>query len=454
MLRTKPSFSKLAIISLLVAFLVSALFVVSSGSSHGDDGMPTIPESMQPKPEAGSAVGEDTLDLLTGWVAGTGKKTRKQILDTARKLWDFEVSIEEGTSGRLPQVVASRVAGGKSVDLVRIPPTSETQGLASQGVFMEVTDLWNQYGLTEVIPETLQGLYMSDGKYYGFPTVIEDHSMLFYNIEVLEEAGAELPPYESYDEFFSVLEKVRENTDATPITLGFKEPNAARWMFGKFIVGALGPEGYARIASGNASQEDWEEVLSTVKELLSYANKDVSTLKSGFGPQQRTATGDSAFANGGTWFVPIFNEAGERGEVWNYAPMPGPSRNTLYAMVSSYWIGASSAHPNNSKAVAYTSLLPEVQERVALVKQAAPARTDVMVPEDEATAGTLYQVRQLEEAEAVVPTYDLLTPSGLGTEIEDILMRFISNRNVEKTAEELIRLQNNNPDKFESDYSF
>jgi len=437
---------------LMLTLLLSGLAFSATAEDHNDG--PEIPASMQPMPEAGTAVGEAKLDILTGWVAGTGRKTRQQILDTAKKLWDFEVSIEEGTSGQLPQVVASRVAGGRSVSLVRIPPTSETQSLASQGVFMDVTDIWEDYGLEEVIPNSLQSLYKANGNYYGFPQVIEDHSMLFYNVEVLEEAGADLPPYEDYDKFFSVLEKVRENTDSTPIVLGVKEPNAARWLFGKLIVGAVGPAGYAKIANGNATVEDWTEVLEQAKELLSYANKDVSTLKSGFGPQQRTATGDAAFTNGGTWFVPIFNEAGERGEVWNYAPMPGPGRNTLYAMVSSYWIGATSDQPNNSKAVVYTSLLPQVQKEMALVKQAAPARTDVQVPEEDASAGTLYQINQLKTADAVVPTFDLIIPSGLGTQFEDALMKFVSNRNVEKTAKELVRIQNNNEDKYTGGYSF
>ncbi len=437
---------------LIMTLLISGFALSTAASSHMDE--PEIPESMKPVPKAGTEVGEKKLDILTGWVAGTGKKTRKQILDTAKKLWDFEVSIEEGTSGQLPQVVASRVAGGKAVDLVRIPPTSETQGLAGQGVFMDVTDIWKDYGLEDVIPDSLQSLYKSNGKYYGFPQVIEDHSMLFYNIEVLDEAGAEHPPYETYDEFFAALEKVKENTDSTPIVLGFKEPNAARWMFGKIIVGAVGPSGYAKIANGNATVEDWEEVLGLAKKILSYANKDVSTLKSGFGPQQRTAAGDAAFTNGGTWFVPIFNEAGERGEVWNYAPMPGPGQSTLYAMVSSYWIGATSNQPNNAKAVVYTSLLPKVQQEMALTKQAAPARTDVEVPEDKATAGTLYQINQLKTADAVVPTFDLIIPSGLGTQFEDALMKFISQRNVEKTAKELVRIQNNNKDKYKASYSF
>lgn len=437
---------------LVLTLLLSGMAISAAASEHMDE--PEIPESMMPVPEAGTEVGESSLDILTGWVAGTGRDTRQKIVDVANQLWDFEVEIEEGTSGQLPQVVASRVAGGKPVSLVRIPPTSETQSLASQGVFMDVTDIWEDYGLPDVITDSLESLYKANGNYYGFPQVIEDHSMLFHNVEVLEEAGADLPPYESYDKFFSVLEKVEENTDATPIVLGVKEPNAARWLFGKLIVGAIGPEGYARVANGTATMEDWTTVLDQAKELLSYANEDVSTLKSGFGPQQRTAAGDAAFTNGGTWFVPIFNEAGERGEVWDYAPMPGPSRNTLYAMVSSYWIGATSEQPNNAKAMVYTSLLPEVQKEMALTKQAAPARTDVDVPEDEASAGTLYQINQLQSADAVVPTFDLIIPSGLGTEYEDVLMQFISNRNVDKTAEELVQIQEENEDEYSGGYSF
>ncbi len=450
----KHAFSiRKGIVGLLVlTLLMSGMAISAAASQHKDE--PEIPESMMPVPEAGTEVGEPKLDILTGWVGGTGKETRGKIIDVASQLWDFEVEIEEGTSGQLPQVVASRVAGGKPVSLVRIPPTSETQSLASQGVFMDVTDIWEDYGLPDVITDSLESLYKANGSYYGFPQVIEDHSMLFYNMEVLEEAGVDLPPYETYDKFFSVLEKVEQNTDATPIVLGVQEPNAARWLFGKLIVGAIGPEGYSRVANGTATMEDWTMVLEQAKELFSYANEDIATLKSGFGPQQRTAAGDAAFTNAGTWFVPIFNEAGDRGEVWNYSPMPGPNRNTLYAMVSSYWIGATSEQPNNAKAMVYTSLLPEVQKEMALTKQAAPARTDVEVPEDQATAGTLYQLEQLNTADAVVPTFDLIIPSGLGTEYEDILMQFVSNRNVEETAERLVQLQENNEDEYSGGYSF
>ncbi|WP_163538529.1 ABC transporter substrate-binding protein [Gracilibacillus sp. YIM 98692] len=56
-------------------------------------------------------------------------------------------------------------------------------------------------------------IYAQDGNYYGLPTHV-GASMMYYNTEIMEEAGVDIESIQTWDDFMEAGQKVVDNTDA------------------------------------------------------------------------------------------------------------------------------------------------------------------------------------------------------------------------------------------------
>ncbi|WP_077624540.1 ABC transporter substrate-binding protein [Sediminibacillus massiliensis] len=61
-------------------------------------------------------------------------------------------------------------------------------------------------------------IYSKDGQYYGMPTHV-GATMMYYNTEIMEEAGVDIDSIETWDDYVEAGKKVVENTDAMMTTV-------------------------------------------------------------------------------------------------------------------------------------------------------------------------------------------------------------------------------------------
>jgi multiple sugar transport system substrate-binding protein len=83
-------------------------------------------------------------------------------------------------------------------------------------LFTDIDDLWKQEGWEQVIPESLQEVSQSNGRYVFLPT----HcfwTAFYYNKALFEQF--DLTPPETWDEFLEVCATLKQN-DITPIAIG------------------------------------------------------------------------------------------------------------------------------------------------------------------------------------------------------------------------------------------
>lgn len=112
-----------------------------------------------------------------------------------------------------------------------------------------------------------------NGKQYGTPWSM-DGKAFFYNVDVFNELGIEIPT--TLSELYAVCEKLKENGYDEPISAGFSAPWAISHYLGTLCQRVVDPEVLAKDYTGGGDFTDpgYIEALNILKELGQYMTAD------------------------------------------------------------------------------------------------------------------------------------------------------------------------------------
>lgn len=112
-----------------------------------------------------------------------------------------------------------------------------------------------------------------NGKQYGAPWSM-DGKAFFYNVDVFEELGIEIPT--TLNELYAVCEKLKENGYDEPISAGFSAPWAVSHYLGTICQRVVDPEVLAKDYTGGGDFSDpaYIEALNIFKKLGEYMTSD------------------------------------------------------------------------------------------------------------------------------------------------------------------------------------
>ncbi len=112
-----------------------------------------------------------------------------------------------------------------------------------------------------------------NGKQYGTPWSM-DGKAFFYNVDVFNELGIEIPT--TLSELYAVCEKLKENGYDEPISAGFSAPWAISHYLGTLCQRVVDPEVLAKDYTGGGDFTDpgYIEALNILKELGKYMTAD------------------------------------------------------------------------------------------------------------------------------------------------------------------------------------
>lgn len=112
-----------------------------------------------------------------------------------------------------------------------------------------------------------------NGKQYGAPWSM-DGKAFFYNVDVFEELGIEIPT--TLNELYAVCEKLKENGYDEPISAGFSAPWAVSHYLGTICQRVVDPEVLAKDYTGGGDFSDpaYIEALNIFKKLGEYMTAD------------------------------------------------------------------------------------------------------------------------------------------------------------------------------------
>ena len=119
------------------------------------------------------------------------------------------------------QKIKTLIAGGEIPDMFSMDADPYARTLLEQGVLMDITDVCEKHDLSQYYYDSaFKWGAFSDGVQVGLPAE-SDIEMFWYNTEIFENAGVEVP--KTMDEFMDVCQKLKDY-GVTPIAMAGKEP--------------------------------------------------------------------------------------------------------------------------------------------------------------------------------------------------------------------------------------
>lgn len=216
------------------------------------------------------------------------------------------------------------LAGGTDVDIVDIRGVSQMATYADQGALLDITELIS--GDADLDTAKYGDMWASsdvNGAYYALPTRTTCWA-LFYNPDMLAQAGVEAPEQMTWDEYIDYSSKVAAGLegaaaeDGSPIYAGYWVP----WIYHFSAI----QSGVYADAEDTSKIKDSLELLNTLWTNGShYSYVDVSSETYDYFSEFQN--GHVALLPNGEWVVNMLMSAKENGEPvpnWEVAPMPVP----------------------------------------------------------------------------------------------------------------------------------
>jgi glucose/mannose transport system substrate-binding protein len=368
---------------------------------------------------------ENTFELMHGWTGGDGAEA----VDALESAFQDEFPNMEtdfraiGGTGNvnLDQAVAQRLRAGE-------PPSSfagwpGNNLVQYEGVLGDIeADVWDEAGLKEPhADEVVEACRFND----GFSAVpIGSHRMndLFYNIEVVEEAGVDPESIDSFDAFVDALDAVATETDAVPYA-----NSLATWTVLQFwavnMLGTQGFDAYMNFVNGEGDESAVRAAFENVETVLSeYLNDDAPEIDF-TEANQRIMSGDAAFIHQGNWVAGAYvNEDLAFGEDWGRIQYPGTENMYGFHLDSFIYPGGDLDNPSPEESKAFLRFAGSETAHVQFnqYKGSIPTRD---VPTDDFSPYLTETIEDFAEADQRPPTlaHGLAVTQDVQSDLEDAL---------------------------------
>ncbi|MCL2803262.1 MAG: ABC transporter substrate-binding protein [Micrococcales bacterium] len=247
------------------------------------------------------------------------------------------------------------------------------------GLVQDVSNLYDEFGLTEAVPADLLDLVTKDGKKYSIPTGVHRANVLWASVPVLQDAGIDPNGvnYATISDFIKDLDKIKAaSPNVTPLALGTTWTQVH--LLECVLIAELGPDTYNGLWDGSTDPNGPEvtKALTSFEKLISYANADRDSID--WEPTtQMLIDGTAAFMIMGDWVPEPFGQQNlKMGTDWVWAPAPG-TNHVFDFMADSFTLCTGAPDPEGVKA--WLDAISSVDGQAALnkIKGSIPARVDV-----------------------------------------------------------------------------
>ena len=337
----------------------------------GDTAVPTIDDA--------DATGAGKLEIFSWWTNPGEADGLEAMYDIYRTqspgIEIVNATISGGAGTNAKTVLVTRMQGGQPPDSFQVHAGQELIGTWVVADKMEpITNMFQEEGWTDVMPQTLLDQIMHNGEIYSVPVNIHRSNMLWYNKTIFEENN--LTPPSALDEFFTVAEALQA-AGVTPLAVGGKDKFETPHLFESVLLATFGPEDYAKLFQDQAMWDDprVEEAAETARRMLEYANEDRASL-SWPDAAQTVVEGRTAMMIMGDWAHGYFLNSGAELDV-DYGYVPAPGTEGVFMWLSDSF-GLPQGAPNRDAALAWLRVCGSQagQDAFNPKKGSIPARTD------------------------------------------------------------------------------
>ncbi|HEV6953672.1 MAG TPA: ABC transporter substrate-binding protein [Promicromonospora sp.] len=341
------------------------LAACGNGGSGGDD--------------SGDSAGSQ-VEVFTWWAAGSEKAGLDALVGVFDEQHpDIEFvngAVAGGAGSAAKDLLQTRLQAQDPPDTFQAHAGAELQDYIDAAQIEDVSDLYDEFGLTDAFPADLvDRLSSEDGAIYSIPSNIHRANVVWANPAVLEENGIDPEAqYDDLDAWIADLEKLDE-AGVTAISVGTTWTQVH--LLETVLLADLGPEAYSGLWDGST---DWEgaEVTGALEDfetIIGLTNDDRDGLD---WPEatQLVIDGSAAFNVMGDWAVAAFEEQDKvLGEDFVAAPVPGTD-GVFDFLADSFTLPVGAPDAEGAKAWLETVGSLEGQVAFNKAKGSIPARTD------------------------------------------------------------------------------
>ena len=288
----------------------------------------------------------------------------------------IDAGVAGGGGGPAQAVLQTRLQGDQPPDSWQSHPGRELMDqYVNVGYCLPITDLFESEGWNTAIPQGLIDQVTLDGEQYLIPVGVHRGNGLWYNKQVVSDAGLTISDTMDPSTFLANLHAL-DLQGLTGLALGDKDGFVPAQTFENHLLGILGPDKYSALFGGEVEWNS-DEVKSVVEyfgNLLEYINDDHSALTW----SDATALiieGKAAFNTMGDWAYGEF-VAKDVVDQMGWISYPG-SEGSFVMVVDGFTLPKGA--PNAENATAWLKSVGTVEGQAAFnpLKGSIPARTDV-----------------------------------------------------------------------------
>ena len=351
----------------------------------------------------------------------------------------LNAAVTGGGGSAARPVLQTRLAAGDPPDVWQVHPGHELFGQYVQGDYcVPVTALYRSEGWDRVVPQGLIDRVSKGSEIYAVLVGVHRGNVLWYNKKVLEKYKIKVGDTLSFEQFFSVAEKLKA-AGVVPLAMGDAGLWATAQLFENTLLGVLRTKGWQELFGGQMMFDDprVKEAARLYGRMLDYQNADHSAL-SWDQAVRRVIHGKAAFTATGDWAYGELVKAGLK-ENQDFGWVSFPGTEGTFLMVADGFTLAKDA-PNIAEAVAWLEMVgsKEAQEIFNALKGSIPVRTDV-------DKGKLDIYQQWSMAsfhhDALLAScvHGEAAPATFQRELNDAISMFVADRNVERFTGALVQ---------------
>ena len=392
----------------------------------------------------GGGSDQEPIELLHAWSSGDGSAAIEALIGGFQEAHPDVEFAEEPVNGaarsNLDQVVQNRLQANDPPSTFQTWPGKTLEKFGDAYADIE-GDVWDDDMKNNYLegPQTQAQL---DGTYVKVPLNIHRINNLFYNQNVLDDAGVDPSSMSSYSDVVDACATVAEETDAVP----FAQQTSGAWstvqLWETILLAEGGISGYEDFVNGEGDQAQVEAALQAVADLREYYPEDSSSI--GFTEANTMVMGgNAAFIHQGDWAAGAYSGTDDfnYGEQWGQVTYPGTEGSYLLNMDSFPYL-ANNPSPEATQTFLSYCGSAEGQVLFNAEKGSIPPRSDADVSQL-----NTFQQDQFEDfnnADSQPPStqHGLAVSPAIATNIGEAFSGFLESYNVEGTAESLINAFN------------
>ena len=397
------------------------------------------PQTMATSEQFGGGAGRAHVELLHRLVGGDGATALSAFLEgfTDRH---SDVPLEDVTDENLSLTVKSRILKESPPDVWIEWPGKNLSPYVDAGVLADVDDVWEGRDMARQYLDGPRKAARFDGTYRAVPLNIHRTNNLFYNADLVAEAGVDPAGADSPRAFVDMLRQAADATGTTGMLFPMRNPWTVLQLFETVLLGEHGHDVYRAVIDGRArtNRRAVADALDIVSAYADLATDDalymaLTDANDGF------VEGESVFFHQGDWAAGAYAETDdfEYGRDWEHVPFPGTEG--LYAMnMDAVVASANTGDPEAVGAFLEYAGSADGQRRFNSRKGSIPPRTDVRMDEFTPFLRGQHEDFQASRAQPLSITHGLGVGPQQLIELKTAMSTLVADWDVEAAAESVV----------------